>query len=257
MAYDVYPSKRIQISLYDHAGNAGILYSGTFVASFTAYEPFGRMLRSSYAGTCTDAELSGTGILDEDMMPAAPGLDSPNCLIYNPGTERAHTVIRLAGDVGDGLLIRNLTSGQRCRITRLKEDSLLPGAWLELDSGMGQTRIVLGGESQLAFAFHDEGYLELAPCMPFVRALRISHTAGSNIVTSDHGFLKPMQGQYLYLNGWRKIREITNANQAILSENAEADGTITTPVVTMNEIELSGDNVKLSKLEIEYTPRVR
>lgn len=141
MAYDVFPSKRIQISLYDYAGETGILYSGTFTATFTAYEPFGRMLRSSYVDRCTDEELYGTGILPERLMPSPPGPESRSFLLYNPGTERAHTIIRLAGDVGDGLLIRNLTTGQRCKVIGLKESSLLEGARLELDSRMGQTRI--------------------------------------------------------------------------------------------------------------------
>lgn len=101
------------------------------------------------------------------MTPAPPGAGSTSFLLYNPGTERAHTVFRIAGNVGDGMLIRNLTTGQRCKIVNLTEDSLLPGAHLELDSRMGQTRIALGDSRELAFAMHDEGYIELAPCTPF------------------------------------------------------------------------------------------
>ena len=53
--------------------------------------------------------------------------------MYNPGTEAAHTIIRVAGDVGSGLLIRNLTTGQRCKVIDLEANSLLEGQVLELD----------------------------------------------------------------------------------------------------------------------------
>ncbi len=122
---------------------------------------------------------------------------------------------------------------------------------------MGQTRIVLGEEITLAYAMHDEGYIELAPCTPFVRALKIAHMAGSNEIISEAGFKKYMEGQYLYLDGWKKIRQVTGANRAILSEPANRSGETDTPIVTMNELELSGENVMLTRLEVEYVPRIR
>ena len=198
-----------------------------------------------------------TGILPAAVMPPAPTVDSANFLLYNPGTETAHTIFRLAGSVDeDGLLIRNFTTGQRCKVTGLKESSLLPGACLELDSRRGQTRIALGGETELAFPFHDEGYITLAPCTPFVRELEIGHTQGSNAVTSQGGFLPHMEGQYLYLGGWQRIQQVTDASNAILSGSAASTGSAQTPIVTMNEIELSG-TAQLTKLEVETFPRVR
>lgn len=105
---------------------------------------------------------------------------------------------------------------------------------------MCQTRIVLGDDAELAFPFHDEGYITLAPCLPFVRSVSVRHTEGSNTVTSDGAFAKHMKGQYLYLGGWKCIRQITDKNTAILSEAVESTGTVETPVVTMNEIEVTG-----------------
>ena len=143
----------------------------------------------------TEAELSETGLLPSEMMPEAPIRDSSFFLLYNPGTEIAHTVFRIAGDVGDdGLLIRNLTTGQKCKVVNLKDSSLLDGACLELDSEKCQTRISLGDESELAFPFHDEGYITLAPCLPFVRSITVSHAADSNTVTSDGAFAPHMKG---------------------------------------------------------------
>ena len=208
-------------------------------------------------GSCGARTLARTGLLPAAMTPTPPSVNNTSFLLYNPGTERAHTVFRIAGNVGDGMLIRNLTTGQRCRIVNLTDESLLPGAHLELDSRMGQTRIVLGDSRELAFAMHDDRYIELAPCTPFERSIAISHTENSNIVTSEAFFLPHMAGQFLYLDGWKKIRQITDAHSAILSDKATNSGTTAVPIVTMNEIEISGENLALTMLEVDYIPRVR
>ena len=208
-------------------------------------------------GSCDARTLAKTGLLPAAMTPTPPNVSSTSFLLYNPGTEWAHTVFRIAGNVGDGMLIRNLTTGQRCKIVNLTEESLLSGAHLELDSRMGQTRIVLGDSRELAFAMHDEGYIELAPCTPFERSIAISHTEDSNIVTSEGLLLPYMEGQFLYLDGWKKIRQITDVHSAILSDKAASSGTTAVLIVTMNEIEISGENLALTMLEVDYTPRVR
>ncbi len=96
-------SKKIEISLYDYEDAEGTRrHSGTFEAHFTAHEPFARMLGTSYAGSCCDTVLNETGILSAAMMPESPSVVDDFFLLYNPGTEMAHTVIRMAGEVGDG-----------------------------------------------------------------------------------------------------------------------------------------------------------
>ena len=139
----------------------------------------------------------------------------------------------------------------------LRNDSLLEGACLELDSEKGQTRIALGESTELAFAFHDEGYITLAPCTPFFRSFPVTFTVGSNIVTSLDTFQPSMVGQFIYLDGWKRIRQINDVHTAVLSERMAASGTAETPVVTMNEIEISGESINLTTFEITYTPRVR
>ena len=191
------------------------------------------------------------------MMTDQPTPESRSLLLYNPGTEVAHTIIRMVGDVSSGLLIRNLTTGQRCKVIDLKADSLLEGQELELDSERGQTRKVIGDHIEMAFPFHDEGYITLAPCTPFVRSLRVNYTTGSNIITSDGGFRDYMAGQFVYLDGWKRISLVYSENRAVISGSMAETGSVETPVVTMNEIEISGDSLALTKLEIEYTPRVR
>ena len=253
----MHPTKRIQISLYSSDLPDGMRYSGTFTATFTCYDPFGQMLKSELDAAPTEAELSETGLLSAEMTPEVTTADSSFFLLYNPGTEVGHTVLRVAGDVGaDGLVIRNLTTGQKCKVVNLKASSLLEGAYLELDSEKCQTSIVLGDESELAFPFHDEGYITLASCLPFIRAIEVSHTAGSNAVTSDGAFAAHMEGQYLYIDGWKCILQVTDGNNAILSAAVQNTGTTQTPIVTMNEIEVTGGE-GLTRFEVECKYRSR
>ena len=253
----MHPTKRIQISLYSSDLPEGTRYSGTFAATFTCYDPFGRLLKTTLDTDPSESELSETGMLSAEMMSDAPTEDGSFFLLYNPGTETGHTVFRIAGEVGnDGLLIRSLTTGQRCKVVNLKADSLLEGACRELDSEKCQTRIVLGEESELAFLFHDGGYITLAPCLPFVRTIKVSHTAGSNMVYSDRAFAPHMKGQYLFLDSWKCIRQVTDANTIILSAPVERTGMTDTPVVTMNEIEITGGE-GLTRFEVECQYRSR
>lgn len=121
---------------------------------------------------------------------------------------------------------------------------------------MGQTRTVLGDKRQLAFVFHDEGYIALAPCTPFVRDITVSYEAGSNIITSAGMFRPHMKGQYLYLNEWLKIIHVTDASTALIAKQMSVAGNQHTPVVTMNEIEVDASTAALTLFELLYTPRV-
>lgn len=191
------------------------------------------------------------------MMPDPPLVSDTSFLLYNPGTEMADTVISLSGDVGSGLLIRNLTTGQRCAVRGLPASGLLDGEKLVLDSRRGQTYTMLGDKKTMAFAFHDEGYIRLAPCAPFVRAAEIHCTDGISEITSAGLFTKAMVGQYIYQDGWVKISEVINASHAILSRKATVTGSVSTPIVTMNEIRLESDDAVLTHLSIQSICYVR
>lgn len=121
---------------------------------------------------------------------------------------------------------------------------------------MGQTRTVLGDQRQMAFAFHDEGYISLAPCTPFARDVAVSYTKGSNAITSDGMFRPHMKGQYLYLNEWLKIIHVTDANTALIAKQMSTAGNQRTPIVTMNEIEVDASTAALTRFEMLYTPCV-
>lgn len=214
--YVVHPAKRIEIRQYTHRVNGELLYSGTFTITFRCYDPFGKLYVDSYGSTCTPALLASTGILPATMMPPTPSASDIGFLLYNCGTERAPLTLRLAGDVGDnGLTIENETTGQVCKIVGLRQDELPPGASLEINSETGQVWLLKGMERELAFHYHDMGYLHVAPCTPFVRSVRVSFTAGDRTITSVGGFTPDMEGQYVFLDGaWREIRQANDEDTA-------------------------------------------
>lgn len=243
--------------LYDHTDASGrYLFSGTFEVCLTAYDPFGKMLRTAYTDAPLQGEAESTGILPAELMPRMPTKEDGSFLLYNPGTEKAQTLIRLTGNTGEGVRIRNLTTGQQCTIMNLKPTSLMEGAALELDSAMGQTRIVMGDKKELAFPFHDEGYLTLAPCTPFVREAAVAYTAASNVITSAGCFRPHMKGQYIYLGEWIKIIHVQDAEHALIAKQMQADGNAKTPIVTMNEIDMDASTAALTSFEMSYTPCV-
>lgn len=68
--------------------------------------------------------------------------------------------------------------------------------------------------------------------------------------------MEHMKGQYLYMDGWKKIVQVTDTSEAILSQAPSTSGETDTPIVTMNEIELQGDDVQLTRFEIAYVARI-
>ena len=118
-----------------------------------------------------------TGILPAAVMPPAPTADSENFLLYNPGTETAHTIFRLAGSVDeDGLLIRNFTTGQR----EYKGDKL------RIDE---HTILILEGIHALN--------PELTPQIPAENKYKIYVSALTTISLDDHNWIPTTDNRLL------------------------------------------------------------
>lgn len=80
---------------------------------------------------------------------------------------------------------------------------------------------------------------------------------GSKALTSAGAFVPHMAGQYVYLDGlWRLIHRVQDADTAHTDWPMTSTGMDTTPIVTVNDIRLVGSGVALTRLEVEYTPRV-
>lgn len=129
------------------------------------------------------------------------------------------------------------------------------GKVLEINSETGRVELV-GAERELAFEMHDRGYICMAPCTPFIRELPVSYMKGSATITTSEAFTQEMVGQYIYIGGaWRKMMTMISETQMGVDALMTRTGSEAAPVVTMNEIEISGG--ALTKLEIAFEPRIR
>lgn len=102
---------------------------------------------------------------------------------------------------------------------------MLPASgYLELDSKYGTVKVMPTDE--LAFEYHDLGYIRLLPCTPYERNIYATYTANSNIVR----FLtfKPNEstvGKYILLDGeWLRIAALNGENSVIVSKNMSETG---------------------------------
>lgn len=261
VAYEVWPTKTVTPTVYMSYGEIETLLNGKMKITFTAYNPFGRMLVDRYDGNVDfSGAMADTGILNSTMMPAAPTVEDRSFLIYNCGTEPSAVTIRIAGDVDTdtGLTITNTANGTACKIIGLTSSAVPEGAWLEVDGEHGQVVTVIGEERRLAFEYHDLGYLQMDPCMPIARDVLVSYEAGSRILTNNiEAFADVEAGQYIYVDGkWRYIGRVLDAGRIELNSEMDITGVGIADIATMNLVTVEG-TATLTKFEIEITPRTR
>ena len=259
--YDVRPTKIAQFKEYTAAdGNI----SGTFTVTFTAYDPFAVMEKLSLTNAAADrGEKAETAILYTSEMPAAPAVNESSFLLYNPGTEMADTVIRIAGDTGEEMKIKNITTGQECVLKNVtRAGTTAAGLWIEIDSKRGQTKLKGAAEDSLAYELHDGGYIQLAPAFPIYKAPAqdVGYTMSSSNITSASGFFrKDMIGMYVQLGtgNWKKIVSVSSPTAAVIAGTPRASGKTAAVIAVMNEIEITGTGRSLTRLEVEYSAKVR
>lgn len=246
VAYDVTVSSIVEGNLYNGK-------DATLTIKMKAHQPFGKMLYKAISDYDADGAHKTTGIIEEQYMPAAPK-KAGDYIIYNPGTEYADTVIRIAGTAPNGVTIENRTTGAVCKLLAIPA----PPDCLVLDSETGD--VYLGSDTDgHCFEVHDEGYIRLAPCTPYQRDMVISYTSGSNKITfSDYAITEDNVGQYILLAGsWYRIIAVTNASTAVLNASMSKSGAESTIIATMNEITITADGANITTLEIDYTPKTR
>ena len=112
---------------------------------------------------------------------------------------------------------------------------------------------------EFVFEYHDLGYITLAPCTPYKRDIVTGYTRDSNVITNKAvNFTEEWVGKYILLNGrWVRVIHITDAGHAVINEYMGKTGTDTTMLVTMNQIAIEGEDVTLTKFELDYVPLVR
>lgn len=205
--------------------------------------------------------MAETGLISERQMPAPPDINNANSfLLYNPGTEYGHTVIRFSGKVGSSdFVITNTTTGDKCVLKSGLD--LADGEYVEINSKTGRIELVKDGERTLYFAFHDEGYIRLAPCTPFYRNVYLNTSSGSKVVTGKYGtFNDSMVGQWVFVaDKWRYIGSVNSHCEIEVNTPIEKNLRNTRgDVVTMNYITIEkASDANVTLFEVDCRAEVR
>ena len=89
------------------------------------------------------------------------------------------------------------------------------GKWFEIDSKKGQVYLVGAATRELAFEYHDKGYIALEANLGFEDGKTISFSQGGNTVTAmdeKNRFSEVDIGKYIYAgDGWHKILSVRDA----------------------------------------------
>ena len=184
-----------------------------------------------------------------------------NVVLLNPGTERASVGIACSGEASDGVTIINNTTGQSCRFVGLltsKTSDIHKEIFMDGINGKTVLRDEDGDNSELAFLYHDYGYIELEPAYPAVRDLYIHFTEDSNSIYSTKILEEDLTGKYIFADGWYKI--VDNDKHNILIDTTDKQisytGTRNSMVVSMNELTIKpssqGSTINLHKISFIY-----
>lgn len=252
--YYVYPTEAPKVKDYKQ----GDVYSGLFTIKFTAFEPFAEL-------TCNNLESDATGIAQMEaellpgvIMPPAVSPTSDSVLIYNPGTETGHSVIRFKGSTGNtDMSFYNASTENRCT---LKHGLNTGTGYIEIDSKTGRMKLISNtGVERTYFAYHDHGYITFTPNETTYENIIIHTTAGSRIISIDGiEITSALIGKYIYADGeWRLINDIVGGK---IQTNTSCAHTKTqvSYIVTMNMITITkGSDANIQSLEIICKPEVR
>lgn len=253
--YDVRPTKVVQGKRWTSLapGTNEELYNGTLMITFSAYQPYGLLNAKDYTDFDTGGAELYCGILPHDMMPAAPTVGTPSSfLIYNCGTRKCCPVFRVSGTANAGLVIANYTNKTICQLSGLPSTG-----YLEIDGNLGSVTWVHGDIRELAFNYHMTGFVALEPYMACENEVVVSYTSGSTTITQPDGeFDERYLDKYIYLDGgWKRIASV-NSGDAVLETAPSHSGVTSAKVVTMNQLLVTGENLVLTRLEVDYTPMI-
>ncbi len=156
--WNVRPVKMIEGQEYLDSGR----YSGTFVITFKAYNPFGYLTRKSNTGSETDDANDYCDLIPSNQMPAAPTTSDRTFSVYNPGREACGLSIVLRGSASNPIEFLNNTNGTRCILSSLAPTNRV----LDINADTGMITIhspSSTSNAELGFQCHDRGYVKLNP----------------------------------------------------------------------------------------------
>lgn len=212
-----------------------------------------------------DLVMESTALLEtEDMVPPMSFTNitsAKTMILHNPGTEYAPLSITLSGNVGQGVIIKNNTTNQQCKIVAVdKAHTTNVNKVVHIDGINGCTYVMGANEKKPGFMYHDSGFIQLAPAYPAIRNIFLEDSI-SDIITTINVLCEDVKGQYIYIEdcGWVKIKNSfsdgTERTSLLLEKAVDTSSTNRTMITKMNEIEiLPIDTIELTQLNFSYKP---
>lgn len=176
-------------------------------------------------------------------------------IIGNPGTEPAAIGLSVSGNVGKGLIVKNITTDQEIKIVKLtKSITTNVNKSLYIDSLNGKTYLK-GTNTELAFMYHEHGFISLEPGFPAYRNIYISYVSGNTLKT-EGCFTYNVVGMYIFAgNKWHKITSQPDENTFVIADSVSSSGEERTMIMKMNEFTVEAvDTVSIDKLSISFKP---
>ena len=235
--------------------------NGLITITLRAYYPFARTDFTQISEWDLDRfdVMKNSGyILKEGREPDAPvvGSEDSRFLVYNPGTVTADAFIEIAGDVDEGVIIKNTTNGTECEIVALsKAVTSDENKYLIIDSLSGKTVLTDGETGEIAFLYHDHGFITLEPAFPIIRDVLTHVDSGSTTVQFEAGSgVSDVVGKYVYVGTWKKI---VSEGEDTVEIEAAVDETFDdyTEIVSMNELVVEPvSTMDITRFNITFYP---
>ena len=243
--------------------------NGILTIKMKAYYPYARCdsLYNFRTDKYHENVMANSALYDTDgMAPPSSFTDVTQgfpFILGNPGTEPAPVSVIAAGYSGDGVIIKNHTTGQEMKLVAMPDTDMWSNKQVRVDGISGKTTLdtvevqdneEIVTESQVNFLYHGYGFLYLDPGYPATRNIYINYSPG-HIIRSNRVLSENFIGQYLYADGgWHKITDQTR-DYFVIQDEVTSQDSMRTTIMTMNELEIiPKTSMNLSKLSFQFKP---
>lgn len=186
-----------------------------------------------------DILMSNSAVFDKENMETPYNFYNirakKDIVLANPGQERAHVGIAIAGDTGTGVIISNKTTGQSMKFIAVsKGETANIGKEVVSDPISGKTTL----NGKLAFKYHDYGYIELETSYPAIRDVYINYLGGNSVEVLNI-LNQNVVGKYIFVkNAWFKIIAQPDRHTLSLDKAVGSGGAERSMIISMNEISI-------------------
>lgn len=264
LAYEARVTRPYEINKYPTVNRN---YSGTIMLYLTAYYPFATTNIQTLDDAVTQypdkegAIKATTGLMAADTLAtetpattAAPYTIARTILRINAGDAIADTIIRIAGNVGNGVTLYNQATKQYCFIHDLTEtETTSSNRWLELNSRTGECYITDGANRFSGYKYHDRGFIQLAPSAPMKRDVTVSIN-GTSLTSTEDIFMPDDIGKTIWVPSasmMSYISDVSGPRSASLALPASTAVTAPVNIAMLNNIHITPKtDMSLTKFEL-------